>query len=316
MVKIFYRLLPIYFSFIILLGFSYIVYNQYAKLADNKRVIGEITKKYRTLTVDYTDYKQKTKNLRQVLIFANDNKSKGVRVGDIIGSYSKKIDGDLSIYYKNFTNGESVVVDGDKKYYMASLYKVILAIYILDEARKVKIDLSDKVGDPGIPIEEALSKIISESNNAYAQALADKYGWKNIETSMKEKLGIDFKFDATLESNVKNIGILFEEIALSLKLEDNESNLLLSFLKSQRNTSKLPKYLPNTVYSHNKTGELDDYSHDAGIFYTPKANYVLVFMSRTPNVSGTNEQMAFMSKEIYETLNDINQSTGSSTLSN
>ena len=111
---------------------------------------------------------------------------------------------------------------------------------------------------------------------------------------MKEKLDIEFTFDEKLETNAENVGSLFEEIALSLKITDVESEYLLRLLNEQQYTQKLPKYLPKNTISHNKTGELDSYSHDAAIFYTPKANYVLVFMSSTAAPAATNEPMALM----------------------
>src|SRR3989344_5881427 len=182
-----------------------------------------------------------TENIGRMIVTAKTNDSRNIQVGEIINEYSKKIDEDLSIYYKDLTTDESIILEGDKKYYMASLYKIILTLFLLDD----------------------------------------------------------------LETSVKNIGTLFENIALSLNTERAHSEYILKLLQNQTLTSKLPKYLPSSVYSHNKTGELNEYSHDAGIFYTPKANYVLVFMSKTQDPKSTNEQMALMSKEIYESLNGL-----------
>lgn len=267
-----------------------------------KKVLGMYFENIK-LKTDFENYKNATQNLRQTKISSQNLSSKNPEIADIINNYSKKTDGDLSIYYKNLTTNEFVTIDGEKKYYMASLYKVILTIYIIDRIKENKIRLEDKVGDPPISIEEALNRIVSESNNEYAETLGEKFGWIKIEDRMKNKLGIDFSFNTNLEVNVNNIGFLFEEIALSIKISNTESKYLLKLLNEQKKLSKLPKYLPKNIYSHNKTGEFENYSHDAGIFYTPKANYVLVFMSRTAIPYETDERMAQMSKEIYEKLN-------------
>jgi len=187
---------------------------------------------------------------------------------------------------------------------MASLYKVILTIYILDQIKQGNITMETQVGSPPIPLADALTKIITESNNEYAVSLAQKFGWSNINAAMESKLGIDFNFGSKLETNVKNIGALFEDIALSLRLSDTDSSYLLQLLGDQKRLSKLPKYLPKNILSHNKTGELDGYSHDAAIFYTPKENYILVFMSNTKNPGQTNETMAQMSKRLYQAINN------------
>lgn len=236
--------------------------------------------------------------------FLNGQNSKADTVNHLINQYSKKINGKTSIYFKNLTTMEKIVFEGDRKYYMASLYKVILTLYLLDEVKIGTLSLGDPVGTGSATLSQAINKIITESNNEYAQFIAEKYGWIKIERTMKSKYGINFRFNKTLETDVVNMGVLFEDIALSLNIKDNESSFLLSLLKNQINTSKLPKYLPKHIYSHNKTGEFEAYSHDAAIFYTPKANYILIFMSQTDDPASTNEQMALMSKEIYEVLND------------
>lgn len=287
-----------------ILAVFYLIYDQIGALLQYKKSVLGLASQYVGLQQQYQDYKEQTKNLRQLNMLAEKD-SKTNQIAEIINTYGTKVNGNLSIYYKNLTNNESVIMEGDRKYYMASLYKVILIIFILDEIKKGKITLDTKIGTTSATLKTGLNRIITESNNEYAQMLAQEYGWKKIEKSMKQKLGIDFTFNESLEITVKNVGPLFEDIALSLKVTNDESNYLLNLLKDQKKISKLPKYLPSNIYSHNKTGEFDEFSHDAGIFYTPKANYILIFMSKTQNPSATNEQMALMSKEIYESLNGL-----------
>ncbi len=297
-------ILPI---FIIVL--AYLLFANDKELTAYKQEMLNKTIAYQQLQSQYNAYREKVENLRRVVVIANNSASNNIAVGNVITSYTSKVDGDVSVYYKNLTTGESVTIDGDKEYYMASLYKVILTIYILDKVKNGSIQLTDTVGDPPIPLEEALNKIITESNNEYAQALAGKYGWANIESAMKQKLSIDFSFSSDLQTTVTSMGVLFEDIALSLNISDSESDYLLRLLNDQQRLSKLPKYLPKNVRSYNKTGEFDDYSHDAGIFYTPKANYILIFMSKTALPGDTNDQMAHMSQDVYKILNDIPTNT-------
>jgi|SRR3989344_3179711 len=283
---------------------NYAVYESSEQIRNYKREVFGMREDYKKLKENYENLQTKIKNFRKVNILNSNSESKNALIATIVEKYAKKVDGDVSIYYKNLTTGEAVTVDPERSYYMASLYKVILTIYLLEEVKEGHLKLTDAFGSPKISLEEALDKIITESNNEYAVALAQEYGWENIEEVMKEKLDIEFTFDEKLETNAENVGSLFEEIALSLKITDVESEYLLRLLNEQQYTQKLPKYLPKNTISHNKTGELDSYSHDAAIFYTPKANYVLVFMSSTAAPAATNEQMALMSKEIYETLNN------------
>lgn len=262
---------------------------------------------YKKLQEQYSSLQKNTKNLKQVIVITNSKNSKNVAIADTIDASVKKIDGTASVYFKNLTTNESVIVNGDQTYYMASLYKVILTLFILDKVQLGQTTLDTKIkldGSNSATLAVALDKIITESNNEYAQNLAESYGWETIEKTMSEKLGISFHFDKNLSTTATNIGVLFEDIALSLSVNEKESKYLLNLLGGQTKLSKLPKYLPKNVLSHNKTGEYKEYSHDAGIFYTPKANYVLVFMSKTKDPNETNETMAKMSKEIYEALNE------------
>lgn len=295
----------VFLGFFTLILYGYIIYENGLQLQSYKNILTGSKDEYAKLLREYQSYKQKTQNLREVTIIANNHESKNISVGDTMSAHIKNIDGDVSIYYKNLTTDESVVINGDQKYYMASLYKVILTLYILDRVQKGEINLTDKTPNSPVTVEQALEKIITESNNEFATALANEYGWGQIETYMKSILGISFSFESTLQTDVKNMGILFEEISLSLKIPKSETTYLLNLLKDQKRTTKLPKYLPQGIYAHNKTGEYESYSHDAGIFYTAKANYILIFMSKTPNPGATNEEMAKMSLEIYNILNDI-----------
>lgn len=286
-----------------LLGFA--LYENDAELREYKREVFGVRSDYKNLQDRFDDYIEQTKNLRNTVVLAKTPDSKNIQVADTINKYAANIKEDLSIYYKNLTTDESVIVDGDRKYYMASLYKVILTLFILEEIKKGTTTLDTKIGTSDETLETMLDKIITESNNEYAQALADHYTWQTIADDMRAKLGIEFNLNKNLEISVKNVGILFEDIALSLKVTNDQASFLLNLLKDQKTISKLPKYLPDSIYSHNKTGEFEEFSHDAGIFYTPKANYILVFMSKTKTPSETNEQMALMSKEVYEILNEV-----------
>ncbi|MEN9407891.1 MAG: hypothetical protein RLZZ455_1107 [Candidatus Parcubacteria bacterium] len=297
------------FLFTLIVGFtallfasaSYLIYLQHKNItAYTKQVLG-VKKEYAQLKEDYI----KIKNQNPKPDERATQKATAIHeaVTKIIDEYTAKTDGDLSIYYKNLNTDASIAVNPDKKYYMASLYKIILVLYLLDEVHNGTASLQDKVGTSSATLDLAIEKIITESNNEYAQTLAEEYGWKNIEKKMKPKLGIEFSFDSSLHTSVRSIGKLFEEIASALSVTDEDSRSLLTLMNNQKKLTKLPKYLPKHIYSHNKTGEFEAFSHDAGIFYTPKANYILIFMSKSKNPKAVDEQMALMSKEIYEALN-------------
>lgn len=282
---------------------SYLIYLQNKNISLYAKQVLGAKQSYTKLESDYTKLKQQTERRKEEAIAIGSADTKSQAIKGIIDKYSDFVDGDISVYYKNLATESSVSVNPDKKYYMASLYKVILVLYLLDEIDNGRASFNDRIGTSSATLDFAIDKIITESNNEFAQTLATQYGWKQIEQTMKKKLGIDFSFDSDLQISVRNVEKIFEEIAYSLNISDDDSQYLLLLMNNQKKTNKLPKYLPKNIYAHNKTGEFEDYSHDAGIFYTPKANYILIFMSKSKNPGATDELMAKMSKEIYDTLN-------------
>lgn len=278
------------------------LYQQIQVYSYQKRA-SELMKKNQQLAIEQSVFKNKISTFQEVYGASSSPREKTDRIEEIIKKYDKKTNGDLSVFYKNLTNNETYILNGEKKYYMASLYKVIVTLYILEREKNGELALSQKVGSPSATLETALNRIITESNNEYAQAIAAKYGWEEIESYIEKRFAINFSFKGDLSSDVMTIGALFQIISEAIKLSDTESKYLLGLLNHQTRLNKLPKYLPKHIYSHNKTGEFEQYSHDAGLFYTPKANYILIFMSKSKTPEATNEQMAKMSKEIYDVLN-------------
>jgi beta-lactamase class A len=291
------------FLFVLTLGMgTYLVYKQYTALQTFK---SELLAARNTQSPDTAEATQVLgKEAPSVSITSASPSSKTHQVADIISEHTSRVNGTTSVYYRNLTSDETVLVNGEEQYYMASLYKLIVTLFVLQYEKEGKLHFTDQIGSPPLTIEEALTRIITESNNEYAQAIAKKYNWYVIQDTMTARLDIPFKFDSSLETNVISIGSLLTDVAQSIKVNDTESGYLLSLMNKQQRTGKLPKYLPKSIYTHNKTGEFEQYSHDGAIFYTPKANYVLVFMSKTGSPGTTDEQMARMSEEIYKTLNE------------
>lgn len=74
---------------------------------------------------------------------------------------------------------------------------------------------------------------------------------------------------------------------------------MMALLKNQKKNIKLSKYLPqDTVVAH-KTGELGGLSHDGGIVFTKKGDYIIVVLSQTASSLSADEKIADISKAVY-----------------
>ena len=298
--------LPISLStllFFILTLSALTVYQQFQMHSYQKKS-EELAKKNKQLAIEKSAFNHKIGTFQEVYGASDSPILKTDKIREVINASARSIKGDVSVYYKNLTSGQSYILNGQKEYTMASLYKIILTLYVLERVKSGELNLTQRVGSPSATLDTALTRIITESNNEYAEAIGAKYGWENIEQYIEERFSVQFSFKGELKSSIVTIGTLIQVISEAIKLSDTESKYFLGLLNQQTRLSKLPKYLPKHIYSHNKTGELDQYSHDAGLFYTPKANYILIFMSKSKSPATTNEQMAKMSKAIYDILNE------------
>jgi beta-lactamase class A len=75
---------------------------------------------------------------------------------------------------------------------------------------------------------------------------------------------------------------------------------MLEFLKKQQLNDKIPADLPNNIVIAHKTGELGLFSHDAGIVYTPKGDYIIAVLSKSDTPAAAEKRIADVSKAVYD----------------
>jgi beta-lactamase class A len=232
--------------------------------------------------------------------------------------------GRYGVYIKSLKTGETYTSHEHETFESASLYKlwVMGATYeaiangALSGDQMLKEDvtvLNDKFqiasesaeltdGTIEQTVSDSLTKMITVSDNYSALLLAWKLRLSTIASYLikygfdESKVGVDGESPTTTASD---IGQFFEKL-YSRKLGDQTvTDAMLSLLKRQVLNGKLPKYLPaDTVIAH-KTGELDTFSHDGGIVYTPKGDYVIVILTDTSAPQAAVERIATISKGVY-----------------
>jgi beta-lactamase class A len=160
---------------IILLTVAFIViYRQYAELTTTQAELAVSKSQTQLLETSFTSLQKKAADESHRYVRVDNPTSKDDLIQAIIDTYTKNVNGEISVYYKNLTTNEKVSLNENEKYYMASLYKVILTEYMLGLIKSGTVKPTDLV-DGKITVEQALTKIIEESNNEYAQYLANNY---------------------------------------------------------------------------------------------------------------------------------------------
>src|SRR3990167_2109346 len=231
-------------------------------------------------------------------------------VSTAIQSNLKNSQGNYSIYIKDLTNDQNFEYKSNEIFPSASIYKLAIMYKTFDALEKGEVEKDEALSlkqDANSPqtsrtVAETLRLMITISDNDSAIALAEKFGWANIEKFLID-VGIEnFKLAVQTESTPQSTAQILERIYLGQAVSKQASSEMKKLLLSQTVNDRIPKYLPQNIKVAHKTGELETLRHDAGIVYGKKSDYIFVFFSDTPNPEDAAETIASLAKQIFEIL--------------
>lgn len=248
-------------------------------------------------------------------------------VNDIISKETSNLQGRLAVSILNLKTSKTYTLNQNEKFESASLYKLAVmwaTFAALEEGtisendvlseQKITLDkkLEGKKDNQSNPnnyqetvaytVKNALFAMITLSDNYSAILLAEKLGWQNIQNLMKnENLG-GFDLGDPPQVDAKSVMDLLERIYSNSAVSPQKSEEMKKLLFTQTINDRIPKYLPPDVKVGHKTGELDSLRHDAGIVLGKNGNYIFVFLTETPSPGNTPEQIAQLSKKIFDEL--------------
>jgi len=294
---------------IIVLGFGFFYYNASAPnevfiLSPISRITNEV--------IYSRNLKKNNRNLKAII----EN-----ILGEDMGQYG--------IVVENLKSGIRYYFNEDKSYNTASLYKlwVMADVYQQIEEGKLTKDLvltkdvsylnerfnlaSESAelneGTISLSVHDALNKMITISDNYASHLLVDAIGVSSL-ANFLDKYNFFESKAGTLEQNpissAKDIASFFKKLYRGELANEVDTIEMLDLLKGQQVNTKLSKDLPENVVIAHKTGELSGLSHDAGIVYSPKGDYIIVVMSKTENPPVANENIAEISNEVYDYFAD------------
>lgn len=228
--------------------------------------------------------------------------------------------GTYGIIIKNLKTGESYCQNENRIFEPASLYKLWIMGTVFDQIKKGKFtedlvltaDVSylnkkfgitdDASGIISLTVHEALEKMITVSDNYAALILTDKVTLSAVTNYLKDNNFNDSKVGGGTKSPLTSpadIASLPEKLYKGQLASPEYSSKMLELLRLQRLNGGLPKYLPESVTFAHKTGELEPFTHDAGIAYTGMGDYIIVVFSETDSRELAQERIALVSKEVY-----------------
>lgn len=232
--------------------------------------------------------------------------------------------GSYGIFVKNLKTGESFSLNENKQFESGSLYKLWTMAVVFNEIEKGNLEEDDKLSqdiavlnkkfgiDPEnaeqtsgtitLTVSQALTQMITISHNYAALLLTEKIKLSTVAAWLKDKnftyskVGTDG--DAPITTPL-DIALFLEKLYKGELANSENTQKMIDLLKAQQLNNKLPKNLPpGTVLAH-KTGELGWFSHDAGILYSEKGDYIIVAMSESSSPKGAEERIAQLSLDIY-----------------
>jgi len=234
----------------------------------------------------------------------------------------KGANGKYGIVVKNLKTGESCFANEHMEFEAASLYKLWVMATVFNQIQEGKLSknevLSREVeelnrdfnidsevaelteGTITLSVEDALAKMITISDNYAALLLAKRIGLSIVQTFLKDNLLEESIIGEPPITTAYDVALFFEKLYNGELANQENTKLMLNLLKGQLLNHKLPKYLSEEVTVAHKTGELGIFSHDAGIVYGEKGDYIIAVLSESDDRLAAEEQIAKISKSVYE----------------
>jgi beta-lactamase class A len=234
----------------------------------------------------------------------------------VIKKYLDTREGNYSFYFEEIESGYLYGMHENKEMVSAGCIKLPLAMVLLKEVEngkvqlesKIKIELEDKIpGTNGI-IHEFSGKeytlfdlfiaMLIQSDNTAANKIIEVLGMERINQLFKDmgirstnlkRITTEIKLEQNeLENTTSSYDLskCFKLLYLKQYLSEENSNLIISVLKKQQVTNKIPFYVPRQIQGSiaSKGGSLETVENDTALIMIPKGKFLFTVMANNlPN---------------------------------
>lgn len=218
------------------------------------------------------------------------------KVREIFKADIPKLQGLWAVVVKNLKTGDVYHYNQTAVFPSASLYKLAVMWAVFDALERGQLEMDETIS-------RELDVMITISDNDSAIALAQRLGWTNI-TQLMQKEGLG-GFNLSQEDpavTARSVVDLLSRIYAKTAVSQSSSQSMQELLFAQKINDRIPKYLPKSTKVGHKTGEIDNFRHDAGIVFGQKSHYIFVFLTETSNPAEATENIAKLSRKIYDAL--------------
>ncbi len=238
--------------------------------------------------------------------------------------------GRFAFAVKNFTTGKIFFYNESEKFHSASMIKLPILSCLYLEAENGNIDLDTKyelkkedVVEGGIipefhfgsvfTLRDLANIMIVVSDNTATNILIDFLGFEKINDHIKRYLGMEktelvkklmipakspdiFNYTCA-EDILQFFDLLYFEKLVSKKA----SKEMLETLSRQMFIEKIPRFLPDSVFTANKTGEVSGVRHDGAIVKTGDFDFgMCVLTSESDDVNKADDFISSLSRYFFD----------------
>lgn len=229
--------------------------------------------------------------------------------------------GTYGIAIKHLKTGESFFANAHKQFDAGSLYKLWLMATVIKKIETGEIQEDEVLngdiaslnqefeisvenaelteGSVSLTVRDALLQMITISHNYAALLLTKRVKLSSLQAFLEEN-----KFNESLLGDPKttpyDMMLFFEKLYKGELANAENTKKMIDILKQQTLNNKLPKYMSETVQIAHKTGEIGFFTHDAGIIFTGKGDYIIVVLSESDFPPGAEDRIGLVSKAVFE----------------
>ena len=207
-----------------------------------------------------------------------------------------EIDGVVGLYYKDLTDGETLVFAPDTVIFGASMIKTVYVFALLQKAERDEIDLADEIvytkdmlvegtgrlqkAEDGTPytVQELIAYTMRYSDNTAFSMLQKRFGTGFFAEIMTEN-GLEItRFGSWWRTNAVQYGKFFAVLYTYLTAENRYGEWLAEIMCDSQQTVMLQRALAPERVAHKYGWDVDSYC-DGAVVLNEEHPYVLVFMS-------------------------------------
>lgn len=217
-----------------------------------------------------------------------------------------------SIYVKNLKTNQSISTCS-RSFTAASTIKLFAMAAAYDKIERKQLTMTSDLST------KLWNMIVYSDNDSFNSIVADYVGPAEMNQFLKRQ-----KFTRTAQyhgigpgshpylsstrvngvnhTSAADCGMLLEKIYRGTMASKSASDAMLSLLKQQTYRYKIPAGVPSGVTVANKTGEFEQFQHDAAIVYGQKTPYVICIFSEDSNANSISH-IRRLSSMAYQYLN-------------